>query len=94
MPDTHVIAMYMLHSGSDRDRQARESLAAALPGAEVGEPDEAGVFDVRLEAADQEDALTRVWDAIAASGTDDHLILLEHADLPEHWRTRATRPGE
>jgi hypothetical protein len=35
-----------------------------------------------------------VWDAVAASGTDDHIVFVEHADLPEHWRHRsAPRPA-
>jgi hypothetical protein len=45
-----------------------------------------------LEADDLEDALTRVWDAVAASGTDDHIVFLEHPELPEHWRHRSGRP--
>jgi hypothetical protein len=93
VPDTHAIALLMLHGGSPRDREAREALAAALPGARVGEPDELGVFEAHVEAADQEDALTQVWDAVAASGTDDHLVFLEHPELPEHWRARSGRPG-
>jgi hypothetical protein len=34
-----------------------------------------------------------VWDAVAASGTDDHVVFLEHPDLPEHWRERSGGPG-
>jgi hypothetical protein len=40
-----------------------------------------------------EQALNIVWDAVAASGTDDHIVFLEHPDLPEHWRARSGRPG-
>ena len=78
-----------MHVGTPRDQQARAELAAVLPDAEVGEPDELGVFEIALDAEDQEDALTRVWDAVAASGTDDHIVFLEHPDLPEHWRARS-----
>ena len=85
--------MLMLHVGTPRDQEAREQLAEALPGAEVGEPDDLGVFEVRIEAASFEDALQRVWDGVAASGTDDHIVFLEHPDLPEHWRPRSGRPG-
>lgn len=82
--------MLMLHGGSPRDREAREQLAAALPeDAEVGEPDDIGVFDISLEADDREHALHTVWNAVAASGTDDHILFLEHPDLPEHWRPRS-----
>src|ERR671929_63260 len=37
----------------------------------------------------QDDPLNRVWDAVAASGADDHIAFLEHPSLPEHWRHRA-----
>ena len=88
------VEMFMLHFGTPRDQEAREQLAAALPGAIVGEPDDVGVFDVELEADDLEDALRRVWDAVAASGTDDHLVFLEHPELPGHWRERSGSPGQ
>jgi hypothetical protein len=85
-----TLTMLMLHGGTARDLEAREQLAAALPeDAEVGAPDDIGVFDVSLEAADREQALHAVWNAVAASGTDDHILFLEHPDLPEHWRPRS-----
>jgi hypothetical protein len=84
--------MLMLHLGTPRDEEARAQLAAVLPDADVGGPDDVGVFDVALDAEDHEQALTRVWDAVAASGTDDHIVFLEHPDLPEHWRSRSRRP--
>jgi hypothetical protein len=28
-----------------------------------------------------------VFDAVAASGTDDHIVFVEHPDIPGHWRT-------
>ena len=93
MAEHHSVAMLMLHYGTPRDLAAREQLAAALPGAEVSEPDDVGVFEVLLDAEDQEHALERVWDALAASGTDDHIVFLEHPDLPEHWRSRSQPPG-
>jgi hypothetical protein len=81
--------MLTLHPSTVRDREAHEELAAALPGADVGAPDEQGVFEILLDAEDQEGALRRVWDAVAASGTDDHVAFLEHPDLPQHWRHRS-----
>jgi hypothetical protein len=81
--------MLTLHPGTPRDRQAREELAAVLPGVNVGVPDAEGVFDISLDAEDQDDALSQVWNAVAASGTDDHIAFLEHPDLPEHWRHRS-----
>ena len=85
MAERQVVAMLMLHSGTPRDQEARAELAAALPDADIGEPDEAGVFEIGLDTDDLEDALRRIWDAVAASGTDDHIVFLEHPDLPEHW---------
>ena len=85
--------MLMLHFGTPRDQEARAQLASALPEAEVGPPDETGVFEIAIEATDQEEALTRIWDAVAASGTDDHVVFLEHPQLPEHWREHSARPG-
>jgi hypothetical protein len=89
-----TIGMLLLHPGTPRDAEAREALAGALgDDATVSEPDELGVFDVTVPEDDQEAALTRVWDAVAASGTDDHLVFLEHPELPEHWQARAASPG-
>jgi hypothetical protein len=88
-----VVSMLMLHYGTPRDQEAREQLSAALPDASVGAPDDVGVFDVRLDADDLEHALTRIWDAVAASGTDDHIVFLEHPDLPEHWKPRSRPAG-
>ena len=90
---TERIAMLMLHNGTPRDQEAREQLAAALDGAEVAPADETGVFEIALEADDEERALQRIWDAVAASGTDDHIVFLEHPDLPEHWRRVSGSPG-
>ena len=92
MAQPHVILMLLLHPAAVRDEDARERLAAALPDAEVSKPDDVGVFQIVLDAEDQEAALTRVWDAVAASGTDDHIVFLEHPDLPGHWRHRSQPP--
>jgi hypothetical protein len=93
MAERRAIGMLLLHHGTPRDREAREQLAAALADGDVGEPDELGVFEVAVEAGDQESALQLVWDAVAASGTDDHIVFLEHPELPEHWRRVSGRPG-
>jgi hypothetical protein len=89
MTRPHTVTMLELHPNTTRDRRAHEELAAALPGVSVGVPDKDGIFEISLEAADQEAALSRVWDAVAASGTDDHIVFFEHPDLPEHWRHRS-----
>ena len=94
MTERRKIGMLLLHGGTPRDLQAREELSAALPrGSEVSEPDEVGAFEVALDADDQEHALQQVWNAVAASGTDDHIVFLEHPHLPEHWRVRSGSPG-
>jgi hypothetical protein len=92
MPQRFRIGMLMLHYGTPRDQQARAQLAAVLPpGSEVTEPDEVGAFEVVVVAAAPEDALAQIWDAVAAWGTDDHIVFLEHPTLPEHWQGRAGR---
>jgi hypothetical protein len=94
MAERQMVTMFMQHFGTPRDQEAREQLAAALPDdAEVREPDDVGIFDVVLEADDLDEALGIAWDAVAASGTDDHLLFLEHPDLPEHWRARSGQPA-
>jgi hypothetical protein len=82
-----TISMLLLHYGEGgRDEQAREELARVLAGVQVTEPDDVGEFQVILDAPDVESALTRVFDAVAASGTDDHIVFVEHPDIPEHWK--------
>jgi hypothetical protein len=92
MAQEHVVLMVMLHPLTPRDRKSREQLSAALPDATVGEPDETGVFEVRVEAEDREHALTGIWEAVAASATDDHIAFLEHPELPQHWRHLSSSP--
>jgi hypothetical protein len=87
------VGMLRLQSGQRADRALAE-LDAALPDAVVNPPDELGVFEIVIDAEDQERALQRVWDGIAAAGADEHVVFMEHPDLPEHWRARARRPGE
>jgi iron-sulfur cluster protein len=93
MAERHRVGMLLLHPGTERDEEARRQLAEALRDGEVGEADELGVFEVLLDADSTEDALRRVWDAVAASGTDDHIVFLEHPDLPDHWRLRSGSPA-
>jgi hypothetical protein len=89
------IGLITQHGATPRDEQAHDQLASALPDdATVSDTDADGAFTVTVEADDLDDALTIVWDAVAASGTDDHLLFLEHADLPEHWRSKAGTPGD
>ena len=89
-----AIGMVLLDRGVSADK-AREALAGALPEANVTEPDDTGVFEVVFEKApvSQDEALTRVWDAVASAGADDHIAFLEHPSLPEHWRHLAKAPA-
>jgi hypothetical protein len=73
---------------SERADAARADLARALPGARVGEPDADGTFEIALDAPDHEAALQAVWNAVAASGADEHIVFAEHPDVPEHWRAQ------
>jgi hypothetical protein len=85
--------MLLMHGGTPKDMECRERLAESLPDdAVAGEPDELGVFEIELDAEDEEEALTKVWNAVAASGTDDHILFLEHPELPEHWRPKSGSP--
>jgi hypothetical protein len=88
MADRYSIGMVLLDRGAKSD-EARAKFVAALDGAAASEPDETGTFEVSIQCDSQDAALNRVWDAVAASGADDHIAFLEHPALPEHWRHRA-----
>jgi hypothetical protein len=92
MSQREVVAMLVLDPGAPAAAEARAELATAMPGADVGEPDDVGVFEVTVDADDRDDALARVWDGVAAAGADDHIVFLEHPELPEHWRRYSGRP--
>jgi hypothetical protein len=91
MADRYSIGMVCLDRGAKCD-EARRQFVAALDGATATDPDETGAFEVSIECGSQDDALNRVWDAVAASGADDHIAFLEHPSLPEHWRHKAHGP--
>src|ERR1700749_4566122 len=94
MAARYEIPMLMLRERSPHFEEGPlEGLTAALPDAQVSEPDGVGVFEVAVEAGDLEQALQQVWNAVAASGTDDHIVFLEHPDLPEHWRLARGPPA-
>jgi hypothetical protein len=88
MAERFAIGMVLLDRGALSD-EARSRFVGALDGGAATEPDETGAFEVSLECGSQEEALARVWDAVAAAGADDHVAFLEHPSLPEHWRHRA-----
>jgi hypothetical protein len=88
MAERYAIGMVLLDRGALSD-EARSRVVGALDGGTATEPDETGAFEVSIECGSHEEALQRVWDAVAAAGADDHLAFLEHPALPEHWRHRA-----
>lgn len=91
MAERCSIGMVMLDRGAFAE-DARKRFVAALDGAAASEPDETGAFEVHVECPVQDEALDRVWDAVAAAGADDHIAFLEHPSLPEHWRHLARGP--
>jgi hypothetical protein len=89
--DEHRIGMVALARGTALE-QGLEELRTVLGDDTVDEPDETGIFEVRVTASSQDDALKRVWDAVAAAGADDDIAFAEHPSLPEHWRHLARAP--
>ena len=75
---------------------AYERLREALGPDALGDIDEAGILEITIkDAKDFEDALMRVFNAIATAGADDNFVIAEHPDIPEHWRRegRVGPPG-
>jgi hypothetical protein len=85
MADVHAVALTVIGARAPGEQAARD-LAAVIPGARVDGPDDVGIVTLHVEAADREDALRKVWDAVAASGVDEHLAFAEHAEIPRHWQ--------
>ncbi len=83
---THAIGMQMLDRGMHA-REAVQRLRTVL-GCHVDEPDRTGTFSVHVEAATFERALDLAWNGMAAAGADDHVVFLEHPDIPDHWKLR------
>jgi hypothetical protein len=67
----HQITLEILDPDQHTGEDTRAELAREL-GAEVGAPDEGGLFDLRVEADSREQALQRVADVIAEMGLDQH----------------------
>jgi hypothetical protein len=72
--------------GGPHGEEVRAALLNALGDPPATAPDETGTFEVTVEADTIDDALLAVWNALAASGADDHILFIEHPNLPEHWR--------
>ena len=72
--------------GGPHGVEVRQALLEALGNPPATEPDEAGTFEVTVEADRVDDALLAVWNGLAASGSDDHILMIEHPNMPDHWR--------
>ena len=68
---THQITLEILDPDQHTGEDTRAELARSLQ-AEVGAPDEGGLFDLLVEADSREQALERVADALAALGVEQH----------------------
>jgi hypothetical protein len=68
---THQITLEILDPDQHTGEDTRAELARTLE-ADVGAPDEGGLFDVRVEAGSREEALQRVADVLAALGVEQH----------------------
>jgi hypothetical protein len=71
-----TVALYTVTSG-DRVERARSSLAEALGGATLGDPNDAGVFEVSVDAESPDAARDLVREAFARAGTGDDFVLQE-----------------
>ena len=91
---TQIVHMYTLHGGTPRDLESPPGNSPPpSPVPRSPSPTRSASSKSHLEAQDKEQALQRVWDAVAASGTDDHIVFFEHPDLPEHWRRLSGGPA-
>jgi hypothetical protein len=73
--------------GGPHGEEVRGRLLEALGNPPATDPDETRTFEVRVEGETVDDALLEVWNALAAAGADDHILFIEHPNLPEHWRS-------
>ena len=83
---THQITLEILDPDQHTGEGTRAELARTLH-ADVGAPDEGGLFDVRVEAESRELAIERVVDALAALGVEQHFT------FPSTTGTRYRPPG-
>jgi hypothetical protein len=85
MANTEVVLM-RLETRGEPGRRALEELRAQLPNARIDDPDEQRVFEIEVEADSLNEALLAIWHAVGAAGVDDHIVFMEHPQVPEHWR--------
>ena len=74
-----TVALYQVKSGR-RAKKAHKSLAEALGEAEIGEPDDAGSFDISIDAESPQEAREIVRDALARAGTGADFVLRESTE--------------
>ena len=72
--------------GGEHGEEVRKAFLEALGNPPATEPDETGTFEVTVDGDSIDDALLAAWNALAASGGEDHILFIEHPNLPEHWR--------
>ena len=72
--------------GGPHGEEVRRRFLEQLGSPPATEPDDSGTFDVTIEADTIDDALLAGWNALAASGSDDHIVFIEHPNVPGHWR--------
>jgi hypothetical protein len=94
VPDFQLVTLYA--EGGPATDEVRGMLARALGGnSAIGAPDEAGLLEVEVDAPDRDQAITRVADALAATGLDERFTFPSttgtHYEAPEH---RAPDPDE
>jgi len=68
---THQITLEILDPDQHTGEETRAELARRLE-ADVGAPDEGGLFDLRVDAGSREEALQRVVDVLAEMGVEQH----------------------
>ena len=71
-----TVALYTVTSG-DRLEHARRSLSQALDGAPLGDVDDAGIFELEVDAESPDRARELVSEALARAGTGDDFVLRE-----------------
>lgn len=84
---THAIGLQLVDR-TPRARACREHIIDCLDGAQATDPDGDGTWEIRLDAPSAEDALKLVWNAVAAAGADDHVVIIEHPQIAHHWEHR------
>lgn len=88
-----TVALYTVTSG-DRVSRARDSLAEALGNTQLGDPDDAGGFEVSLDAESPEAARELVREAFARAGTGDDFVIQEGTEGREIPAGDARQSGD